>query len=130
MDEFENLVNTFIGDGVKTDNQPTTTTNNESASTAADQPSLVDRMRSLTDNILATYSRKNADYGNSFGKSVERYGLISALTRMSDKWNRLETLILNGGNRLVNDESLIDTLMDLATYCLMTVMEIEGGEKD
>ena len=89
---------------------------------------LVDRMRSLTDIIVTTYSRKNADYGNSFGKSVERYGLISALTRMSDKWNRLETLILNGGDPLVHDESLVDTLMDLATYCLMTVMEIEGKE--
>lgn len=123
MDEFENLVNTFIGDRTKTNSQPTSTP----ASTAADQPSLVDRLRSLADTLVATYARKNADYGNSFGKSVERYGLISALTRMSDKWNRLETLILNGGNGpMVHDESLIDTLMDLATYCLMTVMEIEG----
>lgn len=119
MDKFENLVNTFIGDGVKTNDQP------------ASAPTSIDRMRSLADTILATYSRKNADYGNSFGKSVERYGLISALTRMSDKWNRLETLILNGGKGpMVNDETLVDTLMDLATYCLMTVMEIEGGEKD
>lgn len=121
MDEFEDLVNTFIGDGTKTNDQPTST---------ADQPSLVDRLRSLADTLVTTYSRKNADYGNSFGKSVERYGLISALTRMSDKWNRLETLILNTGGRgpLVNDEALTDTLMDLATYCLMTVMEIEGRE--
>lgn len=95
----------------------------------ASAASLVDRLRSLTDTIVTTYSRKNADYGNSFGKSVERYGLISALTRMSDKWNRLETLILNGGGPLVNDESLVDTLMDLATYCLMTVMEIEGNSR-
>ena len=87
------------------------------------------RLAALANTIVATYTRKNADYGDSFGKSVQRYGLISALTRMSDKWNRLETLILdrvNGGSGpLVKDEALTDTLLDLATYCLMTVMEIE-----
>lgn len=87
------------------------------------------RLDALAATISATYARKNADYGDSFGKSVQRYGLISALTRMSDKWNRLETLILNrvnGGNGpMVKDEALTDTLMDLATYCLMTVMELD-----
>ena len=79
-------------------------------------------------NILAdlreTYINKNSDYGDSFGKSIEKYGFISALTRMSDKFNRLESLILNGEN-LVKNESLEDTLLDLANYCIMTTIELK-----
>ena len=90
----------------------------------------VARMKELTAQIADTYRRKNADYGDSFGISVRKYGIIAALTRMSDKWNRLENLILTRGtnaNGYVADESVLDTLCDMATYCLMTVMEIEKG---
>jgi hypothetical protein len=91
----------------------------------------VTRMQQLATQIAETYRRKNADYGDSFGISVRKYGIIAALTRMSDKWNRLENLILNrekGNASYVADESVLDTLLDMATYCLMTVMEIEKGE--
>ena len=90
----------------------------------------VTRMKELATQIAETYRRKNADYGDSFGISVRKYGIIAALTRMSDKWNRLENLILNrekGNVGYVADESVLDTLCDMATYCLMTVMEIEKG---
>ena len=69
------------------------------------------------------YKKKNADYGNSFSRAVEKYGLVSALTRISDKFNRLESLILHKEQE-VKDESVQDTLLDLANYCIMTVMEI------
>lgn len=86
----------------------------------------VDRIKELADTIAETYRRKNADYGDSFGISVHKYGIIAALTRMSDKWNRLENLILNmNQERNVADESVLDTLLDMATYALMTYMEIE-----
>lgn len=88
----------------------------------------VERFQILTARLADTYRRKNADYGDSFGKSVEKYGIIAALTRMSDKWNRLENLILKGGDHLVGDESVLDTLIDLAAYALMTFIEVE--EKD
>lgn len=73
--------------------------------------------------LTNTYRKKNADYGNSFSKAVEKYGLVSALTRISDKFNRLESLILHKEQE-VKDESVQDTLLDLANYCIMTVMEI------
>lgn len=72
-----------------------------------------------------TYESKNADYGDSFHKTVEKYGLIAALTRMSDKFRRCETLVLNGRKNKVSDESLYDTLIDLASYAIMTAMELE-----
>ena len=69
---------------------------------------------------------KNKRYGDSFSKTVQHYGLISALTRMSDKWNRIETLILSRADESA-DESLIDSLTDLANYCIMTVCEIQDS---
>lgn len=85
----------------------------------------VERFQILTTRLADTYRRKNADYGDSFGRSVEKYGVIAALTRMSDKWNRLENLILKRTDGLVGDESVLDTLMDLAAYALMTFIELE-----
>ena len=70
---------------------------------------------------------KNKRYGDSFSKTVQHYGLISALTRMSDKWNRIETLILGNADESA-DESLVDSLTDLANYCIMTVCEIQDSE--
>ena len=70
---------------------------------------------------------KNKRYGDSFSKTVQHYGLISALTRMSDKWNRIETLILGNADEST-DESLVDSLIDLANYCIMTVCEIQDSE--
>ena len=60
-----------------------------------------------------------------FGRSVEKYGAISALTRISDKFNRLESLILANEKAEINDESLDDTLKDLAAYCIMTLVARE-----
>ena len=70
---------------------------------------------------------KNKRYGDSFSKTVQHYGLISALTRMSDKWNRIETLILGWADESA-DESLVDSLIDLANYCIMTVCEIQDSK--
>ena len=86
-------------------------------------PPNVARMYELCDGVASTYARKNADYGDSFHTSVTKYGTIAALTRMSDKWNRLENLILHGQGQV--DEAVTDTLVDLAAYALMTVMELE-----
>lgn len=88
----------------------------------------VERFSAIVDNMKETYRRKNAAYSDSFGISVEKYGYISALTRMSDKWNRLETLMLNKVSNEVDDERLEDTLLDLACYCVMTLIELEKRE--
>lgn len=87
----------------------------------------VARFKKIADNMVATYQIKNHDYNDSFGVSVRKYGLIAALTRMSDKFNRIENLILGADNR-VTDESLADSLKDLACYCVMTVMAIEEND--
>lgn len=90
------------------------------------EPRNVKLFKELATSISELYARKNADYGDSFSKSVEKYGIIAALTRMSDKWNRLENLILHNKEGLVGDEKIEDTLLDLASYCLMTVISLKG----
>lgn len=87
-------------------------------------PPNVRRFAELCIAMTQIYDRKNTDYGDSFSRSVQRYGKVAALTRMSDKWNRLENLMLSNDLK-VKDESITDTLIDLASYALMTVMELE-----
>lgn len=73
------------------------------------------------------YEAKNQDYGDSFGKSYKEYGLTMACIRLEDKLNRLKSINFNKTVK-VSDESLIDTLMDLANYSIMTIIELEGGK--
>lgn len=70
------------------------------------------------------YITKNQKYGDSFSITVQKYGIIAALTRLSDKWQRFETLILSKDPG-TSDESVRDTLLDMANYCIMTVMELD-----
>lgn len=83
-----------------------------------------DRHEELCKELNQTYRSKNTAYGDAFGKTFQKYGPISALTRMSDKWHRTEALILGAENN-VEDERLEDTLKDMACYCLMTICELE-----
>lgn len=90
-----------------------------------DEPENVRQFRSIINKMLETYKAKNADYGDSFGKSIEKYGAIAGLTRISDKFNRLENLLLKDDDIMVPDESIIDTLLDLANYSVMLYMAIK-----
>lgn len=67
-----------------------------------------------------TYKAKNADYGDSFALVRKKYP-NAILIRLNDKLNRLETL-MSGGKQYV-DESIDDTLLDLANYCIMELVE-------
>lgn len=85
------------------------------------------RFCDITKEMAATYERKNHTYADSFSISVRKYGLIAALTRISDKFNRIENLILGAENK-IPDESILDSLKDMACYCVMTVMAIEEND--
>lgn len=75
----------------------------------------------IYDKCLNTYIAKNIDYGDSFSKLYKKFGLISTVIRLSDKINRLESLV--NGEQQVEDESVEDTLEDIINYCAMTLME-------
>lgn len=69
------------------------------------------------------YKHKNHDYGDSFGETYKKLGIISAVTRITDKVNRLQSLCTK--DQQVKDESIKDTLWDLANYAIMTLIEME-----
>lgn len=75
----------------------------------------------ITNGLYETYCKKNRDYGNSFDQSLNKFGEIAALTRISDKYNRLCSLITNKEQE-VKDESIDDTILDMANYLIMWQM--------
>ena len=87
----------------------------------------VQRFKEITSGMADTYNRKNSDYGDSFGQSIREFGYVAGIVRISDKFNRLKSL-LSGKEQKVNDESVQDTLLDMANYCIMLKMEMENGQ--
>lgn len=89
-------------------------------------PSNVVQFRNITASMADTYERNNADYGNSFGESIAEFGAVAGVVRIGDKFNRLKNLIKNPDSQCVNDESIADTLLDMANYCIMLKIELEN----
>lgn len=91
------------------------------------QPNPHEVFQNITEGMLEVFKRKNADYGNSFDKSLDEDGLLVAKVRLGDKYNRFSQLIKQ--SQQVDDESLEDTLLDMANYAIMTVMWMRGQDK-
>lgn len=68
------------------------------------------------------YERKNHDYGDSFKKNFDEYGNVYPIIHLSEKLERLKTLAKADDQKVVG-ESIDDTLMDLANYAIMTLVE-------
>jgi len=75
---------------------------------------------------LETFKRKNHDYGNSFEKSLDTFGLVASIVRMNDKFERLLSLTQGKKDALVGSESLVDTLEDLSNYAAMAACYLKG----
>lgn len=67
----------------------------------------------ICNEINRLYERKNHDYGDSFHQTFVEEGMAMARIRLGDKFSRFKTLS-RGGEQKVNDESIRDTLIDLA----------------
>lgn len=85
------------------------------------------RHKKILENLHDTYVDKNNKYGDAFAETVEKYGNIAALTRMYDKFSRIETMVLNEIED--SEESVIDSALDLANYLVMFVMELEKNNE-
>lgn len=91
----------------------------------------IERHKALCDELNEIYIRKNADYGNSFGDMFQELGILTAITRIGDKYNRIKTLAKKSEQeRAVKDESIRDTLIDMANYCIMTVVEMDAAAEE
>lgn len=87
--------------------------------------SKAERHEQICDEIKSLYKRKNADYGDSFHKTFIEEGMAMPRIRLSDKLERFKRLTLTNEQN-VKDESIRDTLIDLANYAIMTILELES----
>lgn len=74
----------------------------------------------IINKLYKTYVDKNHDYGNSFDDTCDEFGLIAPVIRMNDKIKRCKSVLKNNDFKV--NESLEDTISDLANYCIMTLM--------
>lgn len=86
----------------------------------------IEKHREICKMLTELYSKKNHDYGNSFTELYNKFGLVSVVIRLSDKLNRLKQLS-SGKEQKVNDESIRDTLIDLANYSIMAIIELDNS---
>lgn len=73
--------------------------------------------------MSATHTAKNADYGNSFTSLFEECGMTYAYGHLKEKLERIKTLMKS--RQQVKQESLLDSLYDLANYAVMTIVELK-----
>lgn len=67
--------------------------------------------------MVKLYAKKNHDYGNSFNQGMDAIGMAYGQGRLFDKFNRFMNLCKTTAK--VKDETVIDTLQDLACYSIM-----------
>ena len=83
--------------------------------------SKTDLHRDLCLGLNKTFVKKNHDYGDSFAKArhvIPNY----TLGKLYDKFQRFMTLTQTE-TAAVTEETIEDTLLDLADYCVMEVLE-------
>jgi len=84
----------------------------------------VEQFDEITTKMRDIYVKKNTDYGDSVSQTYKDFGLVSFLVRMQDKMNRLKSL--SKADALVKDEKIEDTLLDLANYSILALIELQN----
>lgn len=83
--------------------------------------------KKITEKMYEVYKAKNADYGDSFNITRNEYP-NAILIRLQDKFLRLKQLYRNNFKANVQNESVKDTLMDMANYCILELIAITEQE--
>lgn len=84
----------------------------------------MEHFKKIATELGELYKVKDRAYGSSFADTYKKLGIISAVTRISDKCNRLCNLATNPDIDNLG-ESIEDTLKDMAAYGIMTLMEMK-----
>lgn len=82
-----------------------------------------DAFRDITNGMYDTFKAKNHDYGNSFSELFAECGMTYAYGHMAEKLKRVKSLMSDEAK--VNGESMRDSLLDLANYAILTIMELD-----
>ena len=86
-----------------------------------------DRFKEITDKMFETFKAKNHDYGSSFSNLFKECGMTYAYGHMAEKLERVKSLMKDDAK--VNGESMRDSLLDLANYAILTIMELDKTRK-
>lgn len=73
------------------------------------------------------YLKKNHDYGNSFSETIQEFGFTPAIARINDKLKRVKQMV--GREPMQVKESMRDNLIDIANYCILTIIELDNQNK-
>jgi hypothetical protein len=87
----------------------------------------ITKHKELLDYLHNMYIAKNHDYGDSVHDTYKKYGITSFLVRLEDKLNRARTI--SSKSQMVEDEKLKDTLLDMANYAILAVLELEDNDE-
>lgn len=82
----------------------------------------------ILEEMKQLHAAKNEDYGNVFSDIYKKRGAIYPLNHLEEKLNRAEVLATNRKEPKISQERLRDTLIDLASYSVMWIVELDRVE--
>ena len=82
--------------------------------------------KEIIEEIAKLHNKKNNDYGGAYYEMLNECGTAAGSGIIYNKSRRLANLIKEKTEQMVNDESIEDTLLDLASYAIMTLEHIRG----
>lgn len=83
----------------------------------------LDKFDRVLNEMSDTHVAKNHDYGNSFSDLFKELGMTYAYGHLKEKLERIRTLMKS--RQQVKQESMLDSLYDLASYAVMTIVELK-----
>ena len=84
----------------------------------------------ITKEMLELTTKKSNDYASADDpfrnfRAFEEFGI---LVRLSDKFSRLRTALYDRKDMAVSDETVEDTILDLATYAVLLLCYRRGAK--
>ena len=110
-------INQYLKEVHPKEGEPKADTNKEDA----------DRFKEITDKMFETFKAKNHDYGSSFSNLFNECGMTYAYGHMAEKLERVKSLMKDEAK--VKGEGMKDSLLDLANYAILTIMELDKTRK-
>ena len=95
------------------------------SSVPSENDSPVERFNKMAADMVSTYAKKNADYGDAYADGYKRFGAMQLVSRIYEKYCRVENLLVRNVDKKVTEETVADTLTDMAVQCLVLRMLIE-----
>jgi hypothetical protein len=84
----------------------------------------------ITKEMLELTTKKNNDYASDDDpfRNFRAFEELGILVRLSDKFSRLRTALYDRKDMAVSDETVEDTILDLATYAVLLLCYRRGAK--